>query len=533
MTHLDRWTGLRELASIAHLMAFACSALGCSGDRGKPPANNQVSDDAGPATGSGGAAAGAAGDPVAPVGAGGATSPAMGGADTGAPPAPGASRMGPAPGGATGVGGSAMGSGTGGASGFGGAGGSTVGSPGHMNDGGAGGSTHRDAGGCAPGFQDCNGDPSDGCEVDTNNDVYHCGACGNACSTNGVSARSCVAGSCAPRCQTYRGDCSHSSTVNDGCETDLQLSANCGACGHDCGRGDCRTDGRCGPVTLVAQARGTSRAAVTANTVYWPETSADGATTRLNQMARTGGPSSIVFESARPFVDIAQANGSLYIPLGATKSMMGALVRLEGSTPREIVTDIVPVFVATTSDAVYWTDGVDGAVHRAGFGGEQPTTVSPQQLLPFELTASGDAVFAATTGGLMIKVSGSTFSQLKTTPQTLSTFVAIDGATAYAWMSDGNGATLGRFDTALSASPTEGFTEPTANNIGKGLAAAAGYVYFAREDGIYRFSERHLAVEKLMGTNGFVVQLLISEGTLFWVEVGADRTYSSIGSVKL
>ena len=35
---------------------------------------------------------------------------------------------------------------------------------------------------CSEGFADCDADPSNGCEINTNNDNGHCGSCTNACS---------------------------------------------------------------------------------------------------------------------------------------------------------------------------------------------------------------------------------------------------------------------------------------------------------------------------------------------------------------
>src|SRR5688572_20534127 len=42
---------------------------------------------------------------------------------------------------------------------------------------------------CVSGFDDCNGEAKDGCEVDLSSDTAHCGGCGNACET-------CARGSC-------------------------------------------------------------------------------------------------------------------------------------------------------------------------------------------------------------------------------------------------------------------------------------------------------------------------------------------------
>jgi hypothetical protein len=47
---------------------------------------------------------------------------------------------------------------------------------------------------CLPGFADCNGDPTDGCEVDLKAHPANCGACGNAC--NFGAGQPCVEGKC-------------------------------------------------------------------------------------------------------------------------------------------------------------------------------------------------------------------------------------------------------------------------------------------------------------------------------------------------
>lgn len=47
---------------------------------------------------------------------------------------------------------------------------------------------------CAPGWGDCNGDATDGCEVDLRVHPSHCGACGNACAL--TAGQPCVDGVC-------------------------------------------------------------------------------------------------------------------------------------------------------------------------------------------------------------------------------------------------------------------------------------------------------------------------------------------------
>jgi hypothetical protein len=50
---------------------------------------------------------------------------------------------------------------------------------------------------CDPGFGDCDGVPSNGCETDTTSSAAHCGGCGMACTP---PERECCSGSCARGC---------------------------------------------------------------------------------------------------------------------------------------------------------------------------------------------------------------------------------------------------------------------------------------------------------------------------------------------
>ncbi|MFO0603598.1 MAG: hypothetical protein U0324_10515 [Polyangiales bacterium] len=100
---------------------------------------------------------------------------------------------------------------------------------------------------CNAGFGDCDGVRANGCEVDTQSTVAHCGGCGRACSaTNGTPA--CAGGNCSITCsftgtatvdppgflyRTRWGDCDGDARTN-GCETSLLTTSACHACGRAC-----------------------------------------------------------------------------------------------------------------------------------------------------------------------------------------------------------------------------------------------------------------------------------------------------------
>lgn len=99
---------------------------------------------------------------------------------------------------------------------------------------------------CDPGFENCDGSATNGCEIDVTGDAANCGDCGTDCtSLPGVSTVGCSSSVCRiDACEPGRGDCD--SDPSTGCETDTQADpANCGRCGNDCGGGSC-TAGACG-----------------------------------------------------------------------------------------------------------------------------------------------------------------------------------------------------------------------------------------------------------------------------------------------
>ena len=85
---------------------------------------------------------------------------------------------------------------------------------------------------CAPGTANCDGNPVNGCETNTNA-PQNCGACGNNCSTTNGSA-SCNGTTCSITCDDDYGNCNNN--VADGCEQHLNTNTHCTQCGVPCAR---------------------------------------------------------------------------------------------------------------------------------------------------------------------------------------------------------------------------------------------------------------------------------------------------------
>jgi len=90
------------------------------------------------------------------------------------------------------------------------------------------------AGPCRPGFGDCDGDPTNGCEADLRTSAGSCGACGNTCPAPPHEDSQCFQGVCGgPDCDPGYGNCD--GDLGNGCETDMLSDvAHCGMCDQAC-----------------------------------------------------------------------------------------------------------------------------------------------------------------------------------------------------------------------------------------------------------------------------------------------------------
>jgi hypothetical protein len=91
---------------------------------------------------------------------------------------------------------------------------------------------------CDAGWDDCNGNASDGCEIDLHNDAHHCGDCATDCVALHGPYWWCESGQCSVSCSGTQGFADCDGDKSNGCETDLLNDAkNCGYCGNVCPSG--------------------------------------------------------------------------------------------------------------------------------------------------------------------------------------------------------------------------------------------------------------------------------------------------------
>lgn len=83
--------------------------------------------------------------------------------------------------------------------------------------------------GCQGSWRDCEGGLADGCESNIDSDPQDCGACDTVCGTTNASSTSCSAGVCEPNCSGSWEACTN---PQNGCTTNLATDEdNCGGCG--------------------------------------------------------------------------------------------------------------------------------------------------------------------------------------------------------------------------------------------------------------------------------------------------------------
>jgi hypothetical protein len=292
---------------------------------------------------------------------------------------------------------------------------------------------------CTGGFDDCDGDPDNGCESDVTGDAANCGACGNYCD-NGT----CVAGSCA--CTTGYGDCD--GDPSNGCETALDVDGeNCGSCGASCAGGQCE-GGTCKEMTFTDLSEPASIAAYDGKLYFAgcgdpPVGRSDGVTTEALGFGASGCGALIsvtpqhVFwvldqdptihwaDPAIPYgesdfatgvkawrVLLASSSHVYYLTNESPTSIRRLRVDQPGAAAEVIASSVVPLAMAVDEQGGYWSDG-DG-LHMIPHDGTTPALIDGN-VFPTSLAVAGGTLFGADTSGVLaIPLDGSPATQIVT-----------------------------------------------------------------------------------------------------------------------
>jgi hypothetical protein len=339
-----------------------------------------------------------------------------------------------------------------------------------------------------------------------------------------VSTRRCSAGACQPSCAAHHADCGEPSTLpDDGCETDLDLPASCGACGHDCLGGACAQE-QCQPLALGVGLTAPIALTVDARYVHWIDGGlSDGRVVR--SPVRGGAATPIVTGQPLPG-DIASDGAYVYW----TNSHQGsaAVMRVlsgDGTAVPLVTTGSyaglgAPGPLAVDGVSVYWGDFVT----RQGFKMEKSGSGAPAPITPafgvYPLDVAVDsenAYFAAFEVGLVPLGGAATItpvgagvanSSVVAVDATHVYFVAIDKATS-------------RTNLSRAPKPTgkpEVVTTPT--GMVRALAVDATHLYYADPSGLYRAVKAGGSPEPLSTTVSNPVSVVAQGGAVYWVNQG-------------
>jgi hypothetical protein len=396
---------------------------------------------------------------------------------------------------------------------------------------------------CLPGRADCNEDPTDGCEVDLTRDPTNCGICEHVCATTHATGVACGAGSCRPTCADGYGDCNSpaGASADDGCETNVTQPANCGACEHNCQGGNC-TNMTCDSVTLASGLPLPGPLAVDDNYVHFMVAPEHIIRYSLQRITTTGTNQQMLgsYANAEP---VADGTDVFFGVLGTDSNpKTGRFVRVPSGTAdfkETVLGEVGPV--ASDGRAFYFgrattTQGeADGRMYQLTRNLAASTSVSTT-VGPFvQVATDGKTLFGLAMNAIVAQPLPNGSPRQTATVTATNRYrppLALDATHIYMWEA---GATTGivqlmQRPKTLEGAPTVLATSPS--GWSGPVATDTDWVYFARQDGVYRVRNTGGVPVKLAAAND-VQGLVVWKGVVYWTDSGPDLDAGSVNKLAV
>ncbi len=256
--------------------------------------------------------------------------------------------------------------------------------------------------GCAPGFDDCDGDLKNGCETNTQTEVANCGKCGNKCGDAHATAKTCTAGMCVFTCEAGWLNCASDA---DGCNKNVATDAqNCGKCGRDCLGGTC-SNRECSILTLASGQLKPNALAVDGTSVYFVN-EGNGVVNKMNKDG-TGLGTIVPFASGVESPQAIATDGTNIFWANYNVSAARKLRRasITGAAPADVDVShgTFSGFLAMGGGKVVWTNryGTDH-VYKADANGTNVAIVATGNFEPGWVAADATHIYWASYGNATI-----------------------------------------------------------------------------------------------------------------------------------